>query len=235
VLIFSALRTYVLTEASGKEGPMDITTVAQLASSVSNILMVFSVATGYYFVVRTNQGTLDEIRAQRLAGGHPTVIVSDNYNNLPEVDLVIHNMVGGPAKNTSFEFSSPVEDASGYKISDMPVFKEGLDFLSPNGEISIYWDHLDSLLPYLREKGLKRGIWVRTRYKDLAGYRYETEWHLDPFIYEHRRYVTRRTLGDLVDAVEHAVERLSSDGYEQPERTKRKGPAAEWDEGPDRP
>ena len=233
MLIDSALRTYVLTDALGKEGHMDITTFAQLASSVSNILMVFAVATGYYFVVRTNQGTLEEMRAQRLAGGRPTVIVTDNYNNLPEVDLVIRNMVGGPAKEIFFEFSSPVEDSSGYKISDMPIFKEGLDFLSPNGEISIYWDHLDSLLPYLRQKGLKRGIWVRTRYKDLAGYSYETQWHLNPFIYEHRRYVTHRDVGDLVDVVERVVESLTGD-YEQPERTKRKGPAAERDGGTER-
>jgi hypothetical protein len=46
--------------------------------------------------------------------------------------------------------------------------------------------------------------------------------------------VTHRTLGDLVDVVERAVQKLSGD-YEQPERTRRKGPAAERDEGPERP
>src|SRR5215213_6386812 len=213
---------------------MDITTFAQLAQSVTSIISVVAIALGKYFMVRTNQRTLQEMKAQRLAGGRPTVIVTDNYDNLPEVDLVIRNMIGGPAKEIYFEFSSPVEDSSGYVISEMPIFKDGLDFLSPNGEISIYWDHLDSLLPYLREKGLKGGFWVRTRYKDLAGYSYQTEWHLDPFIYEHRRYVTHRTLGDLVDVVERAVQKLSGD-YEQPERTRRKGPAAERDEGPERP
>jgi hypothetical protein len=119
-----------------KEDHMDITTFAQLASSVSNIIFVFIVAAGYFFLVRTNQRTLEEMRAQRLAGGRPTVIVTDNYNNLPEVDLVIRNMVGGPAKDISFEFSSPVEDSSGFVISELPVFKDGLDFLAPNGEIS---------------------------------------------------------------------------------------------------
>jgi hypothetical protein len=118
-------------------------------------------------------------------------------------------------------------------ISDLPVFEDGLNFLAPNGEISIYWDHLDSLLPYLREKGLEKGFWVKTHYNDLAGYSYETEWHLNPFIYEHRRYVTHRDLGDLVDVVERAVERLTGD-YDQPETTKRKGPSADRDEGPDR-
>jgi hypothetical protein len=33
------------------------------------------------------------------------------------VDLVIRNMVGGPAKEISFESSSPIEDDSGYVLS----------------------------------------------------------------------------------------------------------------------
>jgi hypothetical protein len=37
--------------------------------------------------------------------------------------------------------------------------------------------------------------------------------------------VTHRDIGDLVDVVERAVQKLTGD-YEQPERTKRKGPAA---------
>ena len=90
-------------------------------------------ALGYYFLIRTNQGTLEEMRAQRLAGGRPTVIVTDNYNNLPEVDLVIRNMVGGPAKEISFEFSAPVESSDGTVISDLPVFKGGLDLCTCRG------------------------------------------------------------------------------------------------------
>jgi hypothetical protein len=215
-------------------GDMDLTTFAQLASAVSNIISVLVIALGYYFIVRTNQSTLEEMRAQRLAGGRPTVIVTDSYENLPEVDLVIRNMVGGPAKEISFHFSSPIEDSSGFVISDLPLFKNGLSFLSPNGEVSLYWDDLDSLLPYLRENGLEEGFWVRTSYKDLAGYSYETEWHLNPFLYEHGRYITHRSLGDLLDVIEHALQKLTGD-YQQPETTKRKGPAAEQGDGPDRP
>lgn len=213
---------------------MDITTFAQLAQSVTSILSVLVIGMGYFFLIRTNLRTLEEMRAQRLAGGRPTVIVTDSYENLPEVDQVIRNMIGGPAKEISFKFSAPVEDSSGFVISDMSLFREGLDFMSPNGENSIYWDNLDSLLPYLREKGLDEGFWVRTSYKDLAGYSYQTEWHLDPFIYEHRRYVTHRTIGDLVDVVERAVQKLTGDD-EQPERTKRKGPAAERNDSSDKP
>lgn len=156
------------------------------------------------------------------------IIVDDNYN-LPGIDIVICNMQGGPAKDISFEFSAPIESSSGYCISDLPFFKNGLSFLSPNSEIGIYWDHLDSLLPHLREKGIEEAISVTTRYKDLAGYSYETEWQLHPFIYEHRRYLQQRGIGDLVDIVEKAVERLSSD--QKLQGTQRTGPA-ERDKGP---
>lgn len=119
--------------------------------------------------------------------------------------------------------TSPIEDSSGFVIFDLPLFKNGLSFLSPNGEVSLYWDDLDSLLPYyLRENGLEEGFWVRTSFKDLAGYSYETEWHLNPFLYEHGRYITHRSLGDLVDVIEHALQKLTGD-YQQPETTKRKG------------
>jgi hypothetical protein len=152
---------------------VDITTYVQIAQGLSNVFSVIVVALGYYALIRVTQKSVEEMRAQRLAGGRPMVIVDDNYNNLPEIDIVIRNMQGGPAKDISFEFSAPVESASGFCITDLPIFKNGLSFLSPN----------------LRQKRIEEAISVTTRYKDLAGYSYETEWQLDSFIYEHRRYV----------------------------------------------
>jgi hypothetical protein len=214
----------------GRRDNVEITTIIQIVQGVSNIFSVVVIALGYYAMVRVTRKSVEEMRAQRLAGGRPMVIVDDNYDNLPEIDIMIRNMVGGPAKDITFEFSAPVEDSSGYVISDLPIFKNGLAFLSPESEIGVYWDHLDSLLPYLREKGLEDGIRVTTRYKDLAGYSYETEWKLNPFVYEHRRYVKHRDIGDLVDVVEKAVEKLSPDG--QVQSAERTGPVAERDEGP---
>jgi hypothetical protein len=115
------------------------------------------------------------MREERLSGGRPQVIVDDSYNRLPEVDIVVRNVKGGDAKDISFEFSAPVESSDGTVISDLTYFKEGMDFLAPDGEISCYWDHLDRLLPFLRERGLEGGIKVTTRYKDLAGESYVTD------------------------------------------------------------
>jgi hypothetical protein len=117
---------------------VDTITIIQIAQGVSNIFSVIVIALGYYALVRVTRKSVEEMRTQRLAGGRPTVIVADNYQNLPEIDIVIRNMVGGPAKDITFEFSAPVEDSSGYVISDLPIFKNGLDFLAPNGELAVY-------------------------------------------------------------------------------------------------
>jgi len=38
----------------------------------------------------------------------------------------------------------PIESSNGFVISDLPYFKGGMDFLPPDGEISTYWDHLET-------------------------------------------------------------------------------------------
>ncbi len=47
---------------------------------------------------------------------------------------------------------------------------------------------------------------VTTRYKDLAGKSYETEWNLHPSIYRDGNYVHYRGVGDLVDATGELVD-----------------------------
>jgi hypothetical protein len=153
-----------------KKANVDTITIIQIVQGVSNIFSVIVIALGYYVMVRVTQKSVEEMRTQRLAGGRPTVIVTDNYQNLPEIDIVFRNMVGGPAKDIAFEFSAPIEDSSGYCISDLPIFKNGLAFLSPNGQIGIYWDdHLDCLLPYLRTLGVSFEITTRASRRRPTG------------------------------------------------------------------
>src|SRR3954469_12451932 len=130
----SYLPSLLWTRLGGRRDNMDFITITQIAQGVSNIFSVIVIALGYYALIRVTQKSVEEMRAQRLAGGRPTVIVDDNYNNLPEIDIVIRNMVGGPAKDITFEFSAPIESSSGYCISDLQIFKNGLAFLSPNTE-----------------------------------------------------------------------------------------------------
>jgi hypothetical protein len=181
---------------------VDILTVAQVVTSVTNLLFVLVLAAGYYFTWRVSQTTLEEMRTQRTAMGRPLVIVQEDYESLPELDVVIRNVSEGAARDIEFEFSAPIESSNGFVVSDLPYFKYGLDFLPPNGEITSYWDELDSLLPYLESKNLQNGIHVTVRYRDLSDALYQSQWRLNPFLYKDTRLVRRKGMGDLVNAVE---------------------------------
>jgi hypothetical protein len=155
--------------------------------------------------------TLDEMREECVSGGRPQVIVDADYGRLPDVDIAIRNVSSGPAKEISLEFSAPVENSDGTVISDLAYFKDGSDFMAPDGRISCYWDHPDNLLPLLREKGLEGGIMVTTRYKGLAGEYYETEWNPNPSVYRQGRYVQHSGMDALVNhlaRLEDAVREL---------------------------
>ena len=181
---------------------MDIVTLAQVVTSVTNLLLVIVLAVGYYFTWRVSQTTLEEMRSQRTAMGRPLVIVQEDYESLPELDVAIRNVSEGAARDIEFQFSAPIESSNGFVVSDLPYFKYGLDFLPPQGEITCYRDELDSLLPYLESKDLQNGIHVTVRYKDLSDAQYQSQWKLNPFLYKDTRIVRRKGMGDLVNAVE---------------------------------
>ena len=185
---------------------MDIATLAQVVTSVTNLLFVIVLAGGYYFTWRVSQTTLEEMRAQRTAMGRPLVIVEEDYESLPELDVAIRNVSEGAARDIEFEFSAPIESSNGFVVSDLPYFKYGLDFLPPNGEITCYWDELDSLLPYMKSKKLENGIHVTVNYRDLSGDLYHSQWRLNPFLYKDTRLVRRKGMGDLVNALERLTQ-----------------------------
>ena len=54
----------------------------------------------------------------------------------------------------------------------------------------------------MRERGPEEGIKVTTRYKDLAGESYATEWTLNPLLFLGSGTETTRGMNDLVGAVD---------------------------------
>lgn len=185
---------------------MDLVTIAQLVTAATNLFFVIVLAAGYYFTWRASQQTLQEMREQRTAMGRPLVIVEEDYDDLPELDVAIRNVSEGAARDITFEFSAPIENSNGFAISELPFFKNGLDFLPPHGEISCYWDDLNTLIPFLESKDLTSGIHVVVRYKDLSGASYESRWRLNPFLYKDARLVRRKGMGDIVRAIENLKE-----------------------------
>jgi hypothetical protein len=157
---------------------------------------------GYYFLIKLYREWVGQRREEHVAGGRPQVVVTADYSHLPEIYVAVRNFAGAPAKDVTFDFSAPIEDSDGHVISDLPYFRRGLHFLEPEGGVSCYWDLLSSLAPLLRKKELEDGIRVKTRYKDLAGESYESEWTIDPLLFENARIEQAKNMNDLVNAVE---------------------------------
>ncbi len=63
----------------GSVGFVDLATLAQIVTSITNTLFVIVLAVGYYYTWRTSQQTLNEMREQRVAMGRPLVIVQEDY------------------------------------------------------------------------------------------------------------------------------------------------------------
>ena len=136
---------------------MSIQTIIQEAGSIANVLNVVVIGVGYYFLIKLYSEWIRQNQELRVAGGRPMVVVNADYSHLPRVSVVVRNFAKAPAKEISFDFSVPLEDSSGFVISDLPYLKKGLPFLEPKGEISRYWDSLPDLASLLREKGLEDG------------------------------------------------------------------------------
>jgi hypothetical protein len=145
----------------------------------------------YHLLIKVSRETetLREMREQRISGGRPQVIIEARYDRLLTVDLVVRNLGAGVAKDITFAFSDPIEDSTGFILSELPYLQEGMSLLGPREEVACAWDNLDNLASSLREKGHNRGILVKVRYEDLAGESYETEWRINPLIYEGNRHV----------------------------------------------
>ncbi len=181
---------------------------------MANVLSVIVLAVGYYFMVRLYREWVDMRREIRTAGGRPMVVVTADYDHLPEVNIAVRNFAQAPAKEVCFEFSAPVEAPDGTVISELPYLKKGLPFLEPQHRIDRRRGTMPELATLLREKGINDGIKVSISYKDLAGESYGSEWTLDPLLFEGSGIENSEGMNDLVNAVERIPEAVAGrDGY----------------------
>ncbi len=191
---------------------MSVTTITQIASTVSNIAIGVIFAYLYWRLVKLQKYTIDETREQRISGGRPQVIVEADYRRSPEIDLVVRNVGGGPAKNISFEFSSNIKSSTGFVLTDLFYLRDGMDFLGPAGEIRCLWDDMASIEDVMREEGLNDGIRVYTHYEGMNGDTYHESYGINPLLYQGIRNATRRDMDDLVELLDERLPGGASDG-----------------------
>jgi hypothetical protein len=190
--------------------------IAQIVTAITTVFYAAVFAIGYFMMIRGNRKVLQEMREERLSGGSPQVIVETSLLSLPMVELVVRHVSEGVVKDITFEISNPIEDSSGYVISDLRYLKEGIPLLGSGERIRCLWDHIDRLMPSLREKGLHEGIAVKVRYKDLTGASYTTEWRINPLLYEGLRYYASQ----LSQEVSSVLPENSSPGDKESDKTR---------------
>jgi hypothetical protein len=156
---------------------MDIGVIAQILSS----LATFVVAAGILYQGR-------EARKARDDQDRPEIIVEADYTGRFTTNIVVRNFGHGMAKNITFEFSAPIGTTSGQDITELPYFKNGLNFMAPQTDIAAVWDSYQNVVQNLRNKGLTEGITITSKYEDRQGERYQTRWTINPLLLEGSGY-----------------------------------------------
>ena len=189
--------------------PMDLLTIAQVANPLLQLVFIVVIGLGYYFSVRATKRMVEEMREEhQVGGGRPLITVSEDYATLPNLNILVKNSGGGPAKNITFEFSTPVESSDGLVLSDLPFFKEGLPSLDAGASIACYWDTLDNLMPLIKEGSIASDTTVTVSYEDLNQNSYQHTWEVSARLYEGIRVVDYSNMTNLVSV----VEKISAEG-----------------------
>ena len=76
------------------------------------------------------------------------------------------------------------------------------------------WDSYQNVVKTLRKRGLMEGITITSKYRDLQGESYQTEWTINPLLLEGSGYSEYKGYEDEVQALEdqaRAMEKISKD------------------------
>ena len=99
---------------------MDIAVLAQLLSSFATLV----VAAGILYQGR-------EARRARDDQDRPQIIVDADYTGRFTTNVVVRNIGHGVARNITFAFSAPLQSTSGYDITELSYFQNGINFMAP--------------------------------------------------------------------------------------------------------
>jgi hypothetical protein len=182
---------------------MDVAVLAQLLSSLGTLV----VASGILYQGRQARKARDDT-------DRPQIIVDADYTGRFTTNIVVRNIGNGTAKNISFEFSAPLQSTSGHDITELPYFKNGINFMAPQTDLPAVWDSYQNVVQNLKDKGLTEGITITSHYEDRQGESYETSWTINPLLLEGSGYSDYKGYEDEVQALEdqaRALEKISED------------------------
>ena len=171
---------------------MDIATIAQVASAIGTVGLTALFAFQLRVLasqVSVNRDTLQTMQKASTAHERPHVLVTAEFRHGTLAEIIVSNIGRGAAEKITFEFSAPLESSVSYPResevvppSELPHFKEGLNYLAPGAEIATVWDYHANLVPLMREMGLQNGITTTSRYESLTAEQYRTSWVINPLL-----------------------------------------------------
>jgi hypothetical protein len=182
---------------------MDIALLAQVLSS----LATFVVAAGILYQGR-------EAKRARDDEDRPQIIVDADYTGRFTTNIVVRNIGHGIAKNITFDFSAPLQSTSGHDVTELPYFRNGINFMAPQTDLPAVWDSYHNVVENLKAKGLTEGITITSHYEDRQGEKYETSWTINPLLLEGSGYSDYKGYEDEVQALQdqaRALEKISED------------------------
>ena len=177
--------------------------MAQLLSSFATLV----VAAGILYQGR-------EARRARDDEDRPQIIVDADYTRRFTTNIVVRNIGYGVARNITFAFSARLQSTSGHDITELPYFKNGINFMAPQTSLPAVWDSYQNVVKNLKDKGLTKGVTITSYYEDRQGERYETEWTINPLLLEGSGYSDYKGYEDEVQALQdqaRAMEKISED------------------------
>jgi hypothetical protein len=139
--------------------------------------------------------------------------VDADYTGRFTTNIVVRNIGHGIAKNITFEFSAPLQSTSGYDVTELPYFRNGINFIAPQTDLPAVWDSYQNVVENLREKGLTEGITITSHYEDRQGEQYETTWTINPLLLEGSGYSDYKGYEDEVQALEDQARVLEKISY----------------------
>ena len=84
---------------------MDLASFAQVVNPIIQTVFIVVIGLGYYYTTKAIRSQVEEMARETTTGGRPLIIVSEDYENLPTINLIIQNVCPGPAKNINFHFT----------------------------------------------------------------------------------------------------------------------------------
>lgn len=159
--------------------------------------------------------TVREMRLAREVEERPYILIDFDFSNRPLIDLVVTNIGNGSARDVKFHFQPDMITSDGRNISELRLFKDGLQFFPPGKMISQFFD---TSIAYFRDEH-------STTYEVAISYynATRTKHYQDPPIsldlsaYRGISYLERKDMNDLVKEIKE-VRKSLTDTYREIKR-----------------